>query len=69
MSDLASDLAMVRRHVAEGQRHVLRQREIIDHLRELGGATNTAEDLLAEFEMTLSEHEAHLERLTTSGPY
>ena len=58
-----SDLEMARRHVADGERHVRDQHRIIAHLTELEADTGMAEQLLAEFEATLSEHRAHLNRL------
>lgn len=54
---------MAQRHVAEGERHVDAQRRIIAHLRELGGATDVAEQLLTEFEDLLAVHRSHLRRI------
>ena len=63
MSFGESELEMARRHVAEGERHVLGQRRIIARLRELEADTGIAEDLLAAFETALGEHRAHLDHL------
>jgi len=51
--------------VAEGERHVESQRRIIAHLRELGGSTDVAEQLLSEFEDLLAVHKSHLRRIET----
>jgi hypothetical protein len=58
-----SELEMALRHVAQGERHVEAQRRILAHLRELGGATDVAEQLLAEFEDLLAVHKSHLRRI------
>jgi hypothetical protein len=61
--DDESALEMAQRHVAEGERHVEAQRRIIAHLRELGGSTVVAEELLREFEELLAVHQSHLRRI------
>jgi len=61
--DHESALEMAQRHVAQGERHVEAQQRIIAHLRELGGATDVAERLLAEFEELLAVHKSHLSRI------
>jgi hypothetical protein len=58
-----TDLEMVLRHVAQGERHVAGQRKLLAHLREIGGDTNMAERLLDLFVITLGEHCAHRDRL------
>ena len=58
-----SELEMVRRHVAEGQRHVRSQHEIVVHLREMGAPTEIAEQLERQFEELLEMHRQHLSRL------
>jgi hypothetical protein len=58
-----SELEMTRRHVADGERHIALQREIIVRLQGLGGDTGIAEQLLEEFEATLRDHRAHRDRL------
>jgi hypothetical protein len=59
-----SELEMVTRHVAEGERHVALQQQIVAHLGEIGASTAMAEDLLVEFRSTLGRHRAHLLRLS-----
>jgi hypothetical protein len=63
MAERESELAMVRRHVAEGERHVSLQRDIVVHLSRLGGSTILANQLLTEFEHTLDAHREHLGRI------
>jgi len=58
-------LEMVERHVREGEAHVRRQRAIILELREIGYPTETAEQLLLQFETTLECHRQHLSRIRT----
>ncbi|HYW16721.1 MAG TPA: hypothetical protein VE891_11305 [Allosphingosinicella sp.] len=66
MAERESELAMVRRHVAEGERHVSLQRNILARLRHLGGSTVLADQLLTEFEHTLRTHREHLGRIEAS---
>jgi uncharacterized coiled-coil protein SlyX len=56
----AEQIEMIRRHIAEGEKHVESQRAVVKRLRELGAETGLAEDLLEEFEATLAEHRRHL---------
>lgn len=65
--DAAQQMAQVRRHVADGERHVATQRAIVQRLRELGADTHLAEDLLEEFEATLAQHRMHLDQLGARG--
>jgi hypothetical protein len=65
--DRESALEMAQRHVTDGERHVEAQRRIIAHLRELGGATDVAEELLTEFEDLLAVHKSHLRRIETGN--
>jgi hypothetical protein len=51
---------MIRRHIAEAERHVASQREVVRKLQRLGADTLLAEDILEEFETTLAQHHAHL---------
>jgi hypothetical protein len=57
---LLSNLAYAERHVRDGERHILQQREIVDKLERHGwGHTRTAQlarDILASFEMAQSVH-------------
>lgn len=63
MTQTETLLEMMRRHVAEGERHVRRQREIVQELSAREHPTEMAEQLLATFEGTLREHRIHLARL------
>lgn len=60
----AEQIAMIRSHIAAGERHVASQRAIVQRLDQLGTETGLAEDLLEEFETTLAEHRRHLAELT-----
>jgi hypothetical protein len=59
-SSLLDNLAHVERHIRDGERHIVRQREIIDELERHGrGSSRTtklARDVLASFEMAQSVH-------------
>jgi hypothetical protein len=64
---LLDHLAHVERHIREGERHLLRQRKIVDELERHGhGRSQTAQlakDILDTFEMAQSGHlndRAHL---------
>lgn len=61
MSFSAADLRMVDNHIAQGERHVTRQRELVAWLRSKGHPTETAEQLLAVFVFSLEQHRAHRE--------
>jgi hypothetical protein len=57
---LLDHLALVERHIRDGERHLSRQRAIVDELERHGRGnsqtTNIARDLLASFEMAQSAH-------------
>jgi hypothetical protein len=55
----AADLQMVDDHIAQGERHVSRQLELIAWLRSRGHPTAQAEQLLDDFQSTLMQHRAH----------
>jgi hypothetical protein len=55
--------AMIERHIAEGEEHVAKQRDILRRLYAQGHPTVMAETLLAEFESTLRDHVAHRDRI------
>jgi hypothetical protein len=59
-SMLLDHLAQVERHIREGERHLLRQREIVDEFERHGrGKSETAKmarDILESFEMAQSSH-------------
>jgi hypothetical protein len=64
---LLDNLAHVERHIRDGERHLLRQREIVAELKRHGrGQSETAKmarEILDTFEMTQSAHlndRAHL---------
>jgi hypothetical protein len=63
MSPLESEVEMVRRHVREGERHLSRQCEIVQKLRDGNHSTELAEELLIAFEQSLLAHRTHLARL------
>jgi len=60
---LTKHLALAEKHVLEGERHIRRQREIIEELRQHGHDTSAASKLLAEFERTQASHIADRDRL------
>jgi hypothetical protein len=59
-SMLLDHLAQVERHIRDGERHLLRQREIVDELERHGRGnsqtTKMARDILVSFEMAQSSH-------------
>ena len=59
-SRLRAELAKAERHVREGERHLLRQREIVDELERHGRGnsptTKMAREILETFEMAQSAH-------------
>lgn len=55
----AADLQMIDDHIAQGERHVIHQEELITRLRSHGLPTAAAEDLLADFRSLLQQHWAH----------
>jgi hypothetical protein len=63
MAFTAADLRMVDDHIAQGERHVTRQEEIVAHLRSHGLPTDAAEDLLEAFRATLVQHRSHREQM------
>ena len=56
MAYTQADLDMANRHIAETERHIVRQEEIITDLGAKGADKNLAEELLAEFQATLRMH-------------
>jgi hypothetical protein len=58
-------LAQTECDVAEVNRHIARQREIVSELEARGDDSQSARDLLALFESLLTQHTAHCERLRT----
>jgi len=64
---LLHHLGQAERHIVEGERHIWRQREIIDELERHGHGqsltANMARDILHSFETAQSAHIADRERL------
>jgi hypothetical protein len=60
---LLKHLAMTARHVAEGERLIERQHEIIAGLGRNGHDTQMARELLKQFEETQTSHIEHRDRL------
>jgi len=56
MAYTKADLDMANRHVAEAERHILRQEELLTGLRSKAADTTLAEELLAEFHATLRSY-------------
>lgn len=56
-------IQMAERHVRQAEGHVEKQRAILARLRADGLPTETAEELLQEFEATLADHRASLDRM------
>jgi len=59
MAYTAAHIRMADEHIAQGERHIVQQEELISRLRSHGLPTDQAEDLLAEFEATLHQHRDH----------
>lgn len=66
--DGETELEMVRRHVREGEAHLVRQREILATLPPNSDLAVTAHQLLTLLEGTQELHQAHLDRLLRSEP-
>ena len=59
MAFTAAHVQMVDDHIAQGERHVTRQEELIAWLKSRGHPTDMAERLLTDFQSTLVQHRAH----------
>ena len=57
------DLATAEQHVTQGEKHVARQREIVQQVAADPKLKQLAERLLAEMENALSAHRDHLEHI------
>lgn len=55
MNDCIEDLERARTDLAQAERHVRLQQDILDHLRSIGGSTQVAEALLSGFKVALVE--------------
>lgn len=60
---METELEMVRRHIRQEEAHIENQHKIVARLHLSGRPTDTAYDLLAQFENTLRLHQDHLNRL------
>ncbi|HEY5817312.1 MAG TPA: hypothetical protein VIU14_02775 [Mesorhizobium sp.] len=58
-----TELEMAERYVAMGERHILRQREVISEMKERGESTYAACRLLQNFEDMQVQHIANRDRL------
>ena len=63
MAFTKAEFDMVQDHIAQGERHVIRQEELISRLRARGLPTQEAETLLRIFRETLREHHEHRDRI------
>lgn len=68
MRDGETEIDMVRRHVKDGARHIVKQRAIIDRLQLWNLPTEDAEALLILFEDIQRQHQEHLARLARGLP-
>ena len=68
MYEQETEMEMIRRHVRQGIGHVLQQRERVAKLHASGQSTEVASQILATFETTQRQHEAHLARLEGAPP-
>ena len=60
---LLEHLEQARRHVAEGERHILRQRELVAEMERDGHGTAEARRLLEQFEEMQTLHVADRDRI------
>ena len=56
-------IEMAARHVREGERHVERQKGVVERLQRDGLPVAVAEEMLAAFERILQDHRTSLERM------
>lgn len=63
-----ADLKKVDEHIAQGERHILRQEELLTWMRSRGLPTETAEELLGELVATLKQHRDHRNRMIEGNP-
>ena len=59
MAYTRADLQMVDDHIAQGERHIIQQEELVTRLRERGLPTEAAEKLLSDFREMLQQHWDH----------
>jgi Spy/CpxP family protein refolding chaperone len=60
---LLDHLAQARRHVAQGEQHVMRQRELVAEMERDGHDTAQSRALLKQFEELLALHVADRDRM------
>ena len=63
MAFTLAEMRMVDDHIAQGEKHVTRQKELIAWLKGRGHSTDLAEQLLAAFQQTLRQHRAHRNKI------
>ena len=61
-----ADIDLADSHVAQGERHVVQQEELIGRLRSSGLPTEAAEELLVLFRTTLNQHRTHRDYMLDS---
>lgn len=66
MAYTAADIEMANDHIAQGERHVAQQLELIARLRSRNLPTGEAEEFLEEFRATLVEHRSHRDLMLRS---
>jgi hypothetical protein len=62
-----TELEMIRRHIAVGERNVSAQRQRIAQMKLREQPTDEAERLLVIFEDSLGQHQEHLARYLQTG--
>ena len=67
MRHVEDPLTQGRRHVAEAEQRVARQRELVAHLRRKGQDAAQAEELLLTYEIILQSMRDHLEQELASA--
>ena len=68
MAYTAAELKMVDDHIAQGERHIIQQEDLIARLKSHSLPTAEAELLLDEFRSTLALHLEHRNRILGIAP-
>jgi hypothetical protein len=68
MPSKSAELQMVEDHIAQGERHVARQEDLLKWMKGRGLPTDEAESLLEEFRATLLQHCEHRARMGREAP-
>jgi hypothetical protein len=63
MPSQSAELQMVEDHIAQGERHVTQQEDLLEWMIGRALPTDEAEDLLEEFKATLLQHREHRARM------